>query len=366
MVQWNDVIEALAEIAPLELAADWDNVGILLAQGREAVERIMTCLTITPLTALEAVDRRADLIVTHHPVMFRAIKNLNGEDSASRILLQLIQAGVAVYSPHTAYDNAPGGINDLLADGVGLSKVSSLRPVETRCKLVVFVPEEAVARVSDALFEAGAGGIGRYAECSYRSSGTGTFFGDDSTTPAVGRRGTRESVAEHRLEVVCPKAHLGAALAALTRSHPYEEPAYDVYPLMTSAGCTSGEGRYGELITPQSVAELAGRLKTVLGLRYIDIVGEPGSVASRAAIVCGSGGDFTMDAVKRTAQLLITGEIRFHDALLAQAHHLSVILLGHYASERFAMEKLADRLAARFPQVSVWASETEQDPITRS
>jgi dinuclear metal center YbgI/SA1388 family protein len=366
MTQWNDVIQALADIAPLELAADWDNVGLLVGPRRQTVERVMTCLTITPVTAQEAVDGHADLIVSHHPVMFRAIKNLSGEDCASRVLLQLIQAGVAVYSPHTAYDNASGGINDLVAEGLGLSKVCSLRPVETRCKLAVFVPEEAVARVSDALFEAGAGRIGRYRECSYRSPGTGTFFGGAFTSPAVGRRGTRESVAEDRLEVVCSKSQLSRALAALKRSHPYEEPAYDVYPLVTSAGDTSGEGRYGELVPAQSVEDIVGRLKTLLSVGHVDMVGEAGRVVDRVAIVCGSGGDFAMDAVERGAQVLITGEIRFHDALLAEAHQLAAIVLGHYASERFAMEKLADRLAAGFPQLSVWPSKTEQDPITRS
>jgi dinuclear metal center YbgI/SA1388 family protein len=366
MAQWNDVIEALAAIAPLELAADWDNVGILLGPRRQTVDRIMTCLTITPATAGEAIDRHADLIVTHHPVMFRAIKSLSAQDSASRLLLQLIQSSVAVYSSHTAYDNAPGGINDLLAHGIGLSKVSSLRAAETRCKLVVFVPEEALAAVSDALFEAGAGRIGRYRECSYRIPGTGTFFGDESTTPALGSRGTRETVAEHRLEVVCPKSLVAAALAALRRSHPYEEPAYDVFPLVTSAGGTSGEGRCGELVPARSVAEIADRLKNLAGASHIDIVGEADDIVDRAAIVCGSSGDFTLDAVKRGARVFITGEIRFHDALFAQSHQLAVIVLGHYASERFAMEKMADRLAAGFPQVSVWASKTEQDPFTRS
>jgi putative NIF3 family GTP cyclohydrolase 1 type 2 len=176
----------------------------------------------------------------------------------------------------------------------------------------------------------------------------------------------RENVAEHRLEVVCPKAHLGAALAALRRSHPYEEPAYDVYPLVTAAGGPGGEGRCGELVPARSVGEISDRLKTLLGVSHIDIVGEAGRIVDRAAIVCGSGGDFTTDAAERGAQLLITGEIRFHDALLAQAHHLAVVVLGHYASERFAMEKLADRLTAQFLDVSVWASKTEQDPITRS
>jgi dinuclear metal center YbgI/SA1388 family protein len=363
MAQWKDVLEALAAIAPLELAADWDNVGLLVGPRRETVDRIMTCLTLTPDTAQEAVDRHADLIITHHPVMFRAIKTLSGEDSASQVLLQLIRAGIAVYSPHTAYDNAPGGINDLLAGGIGLSKVGSLRFHESRYKLVVFVPQEAVSGVSDALFEAGAGRIGRYRECSYHSPGTGAFFGDETTSPTVGRRGTRESVAEHRLEVVCPKAKLGAVLAAIRRSHPYEEPAYDVYPLTTSAGESGGEGRCGELAPAQSVGKIAERLKTLVSVSHIEIVGDAGTVVDRAAIVCGSGGDFTPDAARRGAQLLITGEIRFHDALLAQAHQLTVLVLGHYASERFAMEKLAGRLASQFPQLSVWASETEQDPI---
>jgi dinuclear metal center YbgI/SA1388 family protein len=364
MAHWHQVIETLAAIAPLELAADWDNVGVLIGSRRNTVERVMTCLTVTPVTAQEAIEAHADLIVSHHPVMFRAIKSLSGRDSQSFLLLQLIQAGVGVYSAHTAYDNAPGGINDLLADGIGLSKASPLRAVDARCKLVVFVPEESLAAVSDALFKAGAGRIGRYRECSYMSPGTGTFFGDESTSPAVGRRGTRENVAEYRLEVICPKAQLGAALAALQRSHPYEEPAYDVYPLLKSAGDSGGEGRCGELVPTQSLGQIADRLKTLVGAKPINMVGAADKLVERAAIVCGSGGDFTKDAIQRGAQVLITGEIRFHDALLAEAHQLAVIALGHYPSERFAMDKFADRLSAQLPKVSVWASKTEQDPFT--
>src|SRR5262249_4436575 len=193
----------------------------------------MTCLTVRPENAVEATAARANLIVTHHPILFRGVKRLTDATSEGRMLLALIRAGVAVYSPHTAFDNTRGGINEMLARRLGLSEVTALRRLDgpRQCKIVVFVPDTDLARVSDAMFAAGAGRIGQYSQCSFRRAGTGSFFGSDSANPTIGQKGRREEVSEWRLEAICPKASVEQVVAALRKAHSYEEPAYDVYPL---------------------------------------------------------------------------------------------------------------------------------------
>src|SRR5262245_6910849 len=186
-----DVTEFLGRFAPLRSAASWDNVGLLLGEEAAPVERILTCLTVTPESAAEAVDEGVQLIVAHHPILFRPTQRLTAANPEGRTLLALARAGVAVYSPHTAFDNANGGINDILAKRLGLTQVQPLRSGErvSQCKFVVFVPDADLLRVSDALFAAGAGQIGQYRECSFRLAGTGTFFGSESANPTVGQKG---------------------------------------------------------------------------------------------------------------------------------------------------------------------------------
>lgn len=360
-----DVLAALDELAPRRLAADWDNIGLLLGDTGTEVKRILTCLTVTPDTAAEAVQESCQLIVCHHPVLFRAVKRLTSADSEGRVLLGLLQAGVAVASPHTAWDNAPGGINDQLAAIMNLREVVPLRPApgpESR-KIVVFVPDTDLARVSDALFAAGAGRIGAYSECSFRVAGTGTFFGLQDAKPAVGVRGRREEVAEWRLEVVVRAEQVPAALAAIRRSHSYEEPAVDVYPLATSSAVAQGEGRVGALEPATTLVEFARSIKSKLGGGLIQVVGENEAPLRRAAVVCGAGGSLLGDAAAAGADVLVTGELRFHECLAAQARGLGVVLLGHYASERLGVENLARSLQSRFPELQIWASRCEADPL---
>jgi dinuclear metal center YbgI/SA1388 family protein len=359
------VIAFLEELAPPDLAAGWDNVGLLLGDRDARVRRIMTCLTVTPESAAEAVEAKAQLIVTHHPVLFRPVKRLTAADPEGRTLLSLARAGVAVYSPHTAYDNARGGINDAIAGALGLTDVAPLRRGEgpRSCKVVVFVPDQDLARVSDAMFAAGAGHIGEYSQCSFRLAGTGTFFGSDATNPAVGRKGRREDVSEWRLEVVCPERSVEAVVAAMRSAHSYEEPAFDVYPLRPAAS-KLGEGRVGRLPRPAALGEFAGAVKAALSAARVQVVGEAAVPVERVAIVCGSGGEFLHDAVRARADVFLTGEVRFHDYLAAQERGLALVLPGHYATERFGVEALAARLREPWKDVEVWASRRERDPVT--
>lgn len=359
------IVEFLEQFAPRELAAEWDNVGLLLGDRTTKVRRLMTCLTVTPESAAEAVEAKVQLIVTHHPILFRPAKRLTTDNPEGRMLLRLARAGVSVYSPHTAFDNTQGGINEIIAQRLGLTDVAPLRRREGKrqCKVVVFVPDVDLARVADAMFAAGAGNIGEYSQCSFRLPGTGTFFGSDAAHPTVGQKGRREEVTEWRLEAVCREGDVERVIAALRKAHSYEEPAYDIYPLKPAVSPV-GEGRIGKLSRPTTLSKLAREVRAQLKAGSVQVVGEPGMTVQRVAMVCGAGGEFLSDAIRARADVLLTGEARFHDYLTARAQGMGLVLPGHYATERCGIEELAARLQTQWPDLEVWASRNESDPVS--
>jgi dinuclear metal center YbgI/SA1388 family protein len=358
-----DFVAYLERFAPGATAADWDNVGLLLGNPADAVSRVMTCLTLTPDVAEEAVSEGANLIVSHHPILFRGTKKLTASTPEGKVVLPLSRAGIAVYSPHTAFDNCPGGINDILCRRLGIANAAPLRPRvgPGQCKLVVFVPDSDLTRVSDALFAAGAGVIGQYRECSFRLAGKGTFFGTDNSNPVVGQKGRREDVDEWRLEVVLPERLVAPVVSAMRKAHSYEEPAFDVYPLRpVTAG---GEGRIGELTEPATLGELAARVRRELSATSVQVIGDLSRIVKKAAVACGAAGEYLSDSIKSHADMFLTGEMRFHDALTAREAGVGVLLPGHYATERPAVEELALKLTADWPGIAVWASRVERDPL---
>lgn len=359
-----DVAGFLRRFAPPRLAASWDNVGLLLGDDTASVDRIITCLTVTPESAAEAIDERAQLIVSHHPILFRPTQRLTTATPEGRVLLSLAQANVAVYSPHTAFDNTAGGINDVLARGLQLTDVQPLRKQDApgQCKVVIFVPDSDLTKVSDAVFAAGAGQIGQYRECSFRLAGTGTFFGTDATNPTVGQKGHREEVAEWRLEAVCPEANVESVIAAMRQAHSYEEPAYDVYPLRAERNRV-GQGRIGLLPEKLSLQNLAATVKRALHATHVQLVGDASRMVQRIAVACGAAGEFLGDAIAQQADVFLTGEVRFHDCLAAKAQGIALLLPGHYATERCGVDALAEVLQRQFPSLRVWPSRRETEPL---
>lgn len=367
MTLFRDVIELLGKIAPLQLAESWDNVGLLLGDPKTSVRHLMTCLTITPEVVSEAIEEKAELIVAHHPILFKPTQRITGDSIEGRMLLKLAAAGISVYSPHTAYDNASDGINDQLAAMLKLEEVRPLvpAPAQLQYKVVVFLSESDLAKVSEAAFQAGAGVIGNYEQCSFRSTGTGTFFGKEDTRPAIGQPGRHEQAAEYRLELACPQTRLSSVLGAIRHTHSYETPAIDVYPLVSPCLLTpptEGAGRIGLLPAPVTATALAEQISQVLQTP-VALTGDRSlRQITSVAIVCGAGGSFLPQAIKADADAFLTGEIRFHDELAAQAAGMTVLAAGHYATERPGIDALARRLAAHLPHCKVWASCTEHNP----
>jgi len=360
-----EITRWLNRFAPFELAESWDNVGLLWGDPAAELSRVMTCLTVTPRVAREAISEGAGLILSHHPVLFRAAKQIRADSPENGMLWELARAGVAVASPHTAFDNTEGGINDGLAHRLGLLDLQALRPFNPSAtyKVVVFVPEPQANAVLQAAFSQGAGEIGAYRECSYSVDGVGTFFGTDAAKPAVGQAGRREQVDEKRVEILCGSTSLEPVLASIRAAHPYEEPAIDVYPLHTRANPTRGAGRVGLLPRPITLGAFARLVRSTLGSSGLQVVGPEEREVERVAIVCGAGDDFLSDAVRHRADVLLTGEARFHRALEAETLNIGLVVAGHHATERPGVEDLAQRVGQAFPGLTAWASRIETDPL---
>jgi dinuclear metal center YbgI/SA1388 family protein len=362
------VIDVLEEIAPTRNAEAWDNVGLLTGDPAQAVTRAIFCIDYTPAVAAEAEQAKCDLVVAYHPVIFDGIKRIVA--SQSNVLFDAIRRGVAIYSPHTALDVADGGTNDMLADAIGIMPAPEgrgplrlIEPKANQYKLVTFVPEKDVERVAQALFDAGAGRIGNYTQCSFRSPGTGTFYGEEGTTnPTVGQSGKLERAQEMRIETVMPIARLSEVLAALRASHPYEEPAFDLVQLAAPPE-KLGQGRLGKLAAPTPCAQVIERIKRELELNHLLIAGPISGTISTAACCAGACGELLDDALKAKAELYLTGEMRHHDALRAANAGMTVVCTLHSNSERAVLKRLARRIAEQLPALPVTISHADRDPF---
>lgn len=361
-----DFTAAMERMAPTALAQAWDNVGLLAGDPKAALRRVLLCIDLTPAVVREAVEEKADLVMAYHPPIFKPIQRLcAGDVGMESLVFACIGAGIAIYSTHTALDAAEGGTNDVLAGRCGIENAEPLEfvddPARDEVKLVTFVPAEHIERVAEAFFAAGAGRIGNYARCSFRMEGRGTFFGGDATNPVVGKKGRMEFVDETRLEVVVPIRALPEVNRALRAAHPYEEPAYDIYPLQ--ARPVKGIGRVGALPQPMALGRLAAHLKRATGAACVQMVGAKKAVVDRAIMAAGSAGSLVFRAGLTERTVVVTGEMRHHDALAIARAGATAILLGHWASERPVLKSLAERLSLALPGVSVSMSHADGDPF---
>jgi len=370
----SNVVELLERIAPPDLAADWDNVGLLAGDLRSAVRRIMLCVDLTEPVLAEAIAKRAQMVVAYHPVIFKPISRIG--PAGSPVVYQAVRRGLAIYSVHTALDAAPGGTDDVLADILGLADRRPIEPTngQDRCKVVVFVPPADLTRVSRAAFAAGAGVIGNYYDCAFFGHGIGTFCGGAGSHPAVGRSGRHEATEEIRLEFVAPRAKAHEVCSAVRSAHSYEEPAIDVYPLL---GCPqeAGFGRIGRLARPVRANVLISRIKKKIGLKKVLLVSPPrrtkpaqgagggDGLIRVAACSAGSAGGRYRLAVAGGATFYLTGELRHHDALAAGSAGLTVVAVGHSHSERIALGGVRRRLLAGGAKIEVLLSAADCDPF---
>ncbi|MHC1758702.1 MAG: Nif3-like dinuclear metal center hexameric protein [Negativicutes bacterium] len=327
------IAAAIEKVAPVDLAESWDNVGLLVGHPGQKVTKALLVLDVTPDAIEEAIGSQAELVISHHPFPFHAMKSIRADTASGALLTQLLQQKISVYASHTNLDVAVGGVNDALASIFQLEEVSPLRPsCSPLVKIVTYVPEEYVETVWQAMSGAGAGHIGKYSQCSFRVSGRGTFLPDDDTNPFVGEQGRLSVVDETRLEMIAPAFLSDAIVRAMVTAHPYEETAFDVYPLKNSWQM-GGLGRVGNLQHSVSLAEFTAQVRDRLSVSGIRFVGPADTMVRRVAVCGGSGMELVEDAKRSGAQVLVTGDIRYHEAKDALANGLCLIDAGHYGTE---------------------------------
>lgn len=340
------VVAAVERLAPPALAEGWDNSGPQVGGSGAEVGRVLVALTPLPEVFEEAEEAGADFLVLHHPLIFSPLKSVDASSYPGDLVSRAIRTGLTVYAAHTSYDAAPDGVSVALARTLGLAgPLQIVSPRGSLRKLVVFVPGENAEAVAAALSGAGAGRIGDYTRCTFRSPGTGTFLPGAESDPYLGERGRLERVDEVRLETVVP-AHLArAAAGAATAAHPYEEAALDVYPVEGfPGGC--GYGRIGTLAQPLTARELREHVSASLGFpARLAADPHPARPIERVAVLGGSGGSFIPEVAAGGAEAYVTGDLDYHDALLAESLGLAAIDAGHAATELPALKPLADRLA---------------------
>jgi dinuclear metal center YbgI/SA1388 family protein len=366
-----DLLRAMNDIAPPHLAEEWDNVGLLIGRGELPVSTALLTIDLTPAVLDEAARQACEAVIAYHPPIFKPLKRLAAGTPGERVVMRLLERGIAVISPHTALDAAPNGLNDWIAAGIGSGDVRALvphgeLPMNEETKIVTFCPQDAAEKLRDALAAVGAGRIGGYERCSFSTSGTGTFVGGAGTKPSIGKAGQLERVEEVRLEMVCSKRALPRAMETIRSFHPYEEPPIEIHPLLARPVRHTGAGRRLTLDQPLPAEEIATRLKRHFGIPGVHLALPEGAPAqhARIGISAGSGGSHLDRAIEEGCTLFVTGECRHHDVLAALARGCGVLVAGHTNTERGFLPELLRRLAAAVPDVTFLVAANDRDPFT--
>ena len=362
MAKIKDIAAALEMFAPLPLQDGFDNAGLQVGLTEAEVTGVLLCLDVTEKIVDEAVASGCNLIVSHHPLIFSPLKKITGSTYVERCVIKALSNGVAIYSAHTNIDNAPGGVNHRIAGKLGLSNLKILVPKENALlKLSVYVPTVAADAVRNALFAVGCGKIGNYGSCSYNVQGYGTFEAGEGTNPFCGAVGELHKEEEVRIDTILPAYLKSKVVKALLAAHPYEEPAFDLYPLQNS-WATAGTGVIGELPVECEEREFLERIKTIFSAGSVRHTSLQGKKVKRVALCGGAGGSFAGAALAAGADLYLTGEARYHD-LFNYDGKMIVAVIGHYESEQFTMDIFKEIISEAFPQLCVKVTDNNTNPI---
>lgn len=357
------IIYELEQFAPLTYQESYDNCGIQVGDAQMEVVGILLTLDVTEAVIEEAIARNCNMIIAHHPLIFSGIKKITGKNYVERIIIKAIQNNLLIYAAHTNMDNMQEGVNALIAKKLGVVQGRILAPMEGLLyKLQTYVPLSHVQQVQRALFQAGAGHIGRYEECSFISSGTGTFKPMEGSQPAIGSSGgPMETVAEEKLEVLVAKHQISAVLHALRSSHLYEEVAYELIPLLNQHQHI-GAGLVGKLATPMDETAFLTLLKNnmqVPCIRHTAFLGKP----IETVAICGGSGSFLLpQAIGAKADILVTADFKYHQFFDA-ADKIVIADIGHYESEQYTPEIFMTIIQKKFPNFAVLLSNTNTNPV---
>jgi dinuclear metal center YbgI/SA1388 family protein len=362
-MQIKEITQFIESIAPLAYQESYDNAGLIVGKANDEISGILISLDITEEIIDEAISRSLNLVIAHHPIVFNGLKKLNGRNYVERSVIKAIKNNIAIYAAHTNLDSVFGGVNSKICEKLKLQNCRMLIPMQGFLKkLVTFVPTADAERVRTALFEAGAGHIGNYDSCSYNTTGVGSFKGNENSNPYVGEKEKLHFEEETRIETIFPKLIQQKVVKALLDAHPYEEVAYDIYPL-DNEFALGGTGMIGELEEPMDEHQFLQTIKEAFHckvLKHTTILGKP---IKKVAVCGGSGSSFLSKAMAQNADIYISADFKYHQFFDAE-QKIIIADIGHYESEQFTKEVFYELLTKKFPKFAVHLSEIITNPVS--
>jgi dinuclear metal center YbgI/SA1388 family protein len=357
-----EIISCIESYAPLSFQESYDNSGLITGDLNQETASALLCIDITEDVINEAIKLKSRLIISHHPLIFRPIKRLSDKSYVSRCIVKALRNDIALYSAHTNMDAVRKGVNARICEKIGLENIRILVPRQDELrKLVFFVPVSHADKVREKIFEAGAGHIGNYDQCSFNLQGEGTFRGSENTNPFVGEKGKFNTEKEIRVETVFPVYRESAVIKAMLASHPYEEVAYDIYPLANFYN-QAGSGMVGDLPEPASEAIFLKKLKNIFRTGIIRHSPLLGKKIKKAAVCGGSGSQFIDQAINSGAGIYITSDVRYHQFFDADGK-IMIADIGHWESEQFTTELFHELILKKFPKFALHFSEVYTNPV---
>jgi dinuclear metal center YbgI/SA1388 family protein len=357
-----DIISEIENFAPLAYQEDYDNCGLITGDRNAEATGVLLSLDCIESVVDEAIRHKCNLIISHHPILFSGLKKITGSTYIERTIIKAIKNDIAIYAAHTNVDNVIDGVNYKIAEKLGLKNLQILSPKNDLLKkLVTFVPESHHQKVLDALFKAGCGHIGNYEQCSFNTNGTGTFKGNEQSDPFLGKPGELSREAEIRIETVFEKAKEGRILAALLQAHPYEEVAFDVYPLTVHFNKV-GSGITGELDKDYTEDEFLALVKKSLKAECLKFTKKTGKTVKKVALCGGSGRFLLKNAINSNSDAYITADFKYHEYFDADGK-LLLVDPGHYETEQFTAEIFYDIIKKKFPTFAIRLSEIKTNPV---
>jgi len=362
-MQLKEIAQYIESIAPLAFQESYDNSGLLIGNPSDEVSGILISLDITEAIIDEAISKNLNLIVAHHPIVFSGLKKLNGKNYIERCVAKAIKSDIAIYVAHTNLDSVFGGVNSKICDKLKLQNCQILAPIPGFLKkLVTFVPTADAEKVRKALFDAGAGNIGNYDSCSFNQSGLGSFRGNEQANPYVGEKNQLHFEEETRIETIFPKHVQTRVVQSLLNAHPYEEVAYDIYPLDNEFN-QAGIGMIGELHSPLDEMEFLQKVKETFHcsvVKHTQLLGKP---IRKVAVCGGSGSSYLSKAIAQKADVFISGDFKYHQFFDAE-QQIIIADIGHFESEQFTKEVFYELLTKKFPKFAVHLSDLNTNPVS--
>jgi len=363
VISIRNITNYLEKTAPLSLQENYDNSGLIVGNSSEEVTKVLLCLDSIESIIDEAIEKKCNLIIAHHPIVFRGLKKFNGKNYVEKVIIKAIKNDIAIYACHTNLDNVlENGVNQKFAQKLGLDKTKILSPKEGLIsKLAVFVPEKNVEEVRKSLFNAGAGNIGNYSDCSFNSEGKGTFKANENANPHVGETGKIHIENEIKIEVIFPNYLKHNILETLFNAHPYEEVAYDIHQLQNK-NQEIGAGIIGELAQEIDSLEFLKQLKTKMKTDCVRHTNICKKTIKKVAICGGSGSFLLQDAIRQQADIFITGDFKYHEFFDAE-DKIIIADIGHFESEQFTIELFQEILENKFKALEFLQTSINTNPI---